>query len=69
MSTKEIIEGIKQLPFNERLIVIEKALKTLHESSGTELENAAKVLLADYKTDKNLTAFTALDFEEFYETR
>jgi hypothetical protein len=27
----------------------------------TQLEKAAKVLLTDYKKDKNLTAFTALD--------
>ena len=69
MSTKEILQGIKRLPFNERLRLIEKALKTLHESADTQLEKASKVLLADYKKDKNLTAFTALDFEKFYEAR
>lgn len=69
MSTKEILQGIKRLPFHERLIVIEKALKTLHESADAQLEKAAKTLLTDYKKDKNLTAFTALDFEKFYETR
>jgi hypothetical protein len=69
MSTKEIIEGIKRLPFNERLLVIEKAIKTLHESSNQQLGKAAKALLADYKKDKNLTAFTSLDFEDFYEAR
>lgn len=69
MSSKEILQGIKRLPFHERLTVIEKALKTLHESSDTQMENAAKALLPDYKKDKNLTAFTALDFENFYEAR
>jgi hypothetical protein len=33
MSTKEILQGIKCLPFHERLLVIEKALKTLHEGA------------------------------------
>ena len=69
MSTREILQSIKQLPFNERLSIIEKALKTLHESSDNQLEKAANALLADYKNDKSLTAFTALDFEKFYEAR
>ena len=30
------------------------------------LAAAAKALLADYKTDKELTAFTALDGEDFH---
>ncbi len=69
MSTREILQSIKQLPFNERLSIIEKALKTLHESTDNQLEKAAKSLLADYKNDKELTAFTALDFDKFYEAR
>jgi hypothetical protein len=69
MSTKEILQGIKRLPFHERLLIIEKAIKSLHENTDTQLEKAAKVLLPDYKKDKNLTAFTALDFEKFYEAR
>lgn len=69
MSTREILQSIKQLPFNERLLIIEKALKTLHESADIQLEKAANSLMADYKNDKELTAFTALDFEKFYEAR
>ena len=69
MSTREILQSIRQLPFNERLSIIEKALKTLHESKDTKLEKAANALMADYKTDKELTAFTAIDFENFYEAR
>lgn len=69
MSTKDIIQGIRKLPFSQRLRVIEKALKTLNESADTQLEKAAKALLSDYKKDKELTAFTAIDFEKFYEAR
>jgi hypothetical protein len=69
MSTREILQSIRQLPFNERLSIIEKTLKTLHESKDTQLEKAANALMADYKTDKELTAFTAIDFENFYEAR
>ena len=69
MSTKEILNSIKQLPFNQRLSLIEKALKTLHESEDTQLEKAAYSLLADYNNDSNLTAFTSIDFDKFYEAR
>ena len=69
MSTKEILENIMQLSFNERLLIIEQALKTLHQSSNTKLEEAAETLMSDYKSDKDLTAFTVLDCEIFYETR
>lgn len=69
MSTREIIQSIKQLPFNKRLLVIEKVLLTVQESTDAQLEKAAKALLNDYKKDKNLTAFTNLDFENFYEAR
>jgi hypothetical protein len=61
MSSREILQSIRQLPFNERLSIIEKALKTLHESKDAQLEKAASSLMADYKTDKDLTAFTAID--------
>ncbi len=69
MSTREIIQEIKSLPFDQRLTVIEKAIKTLYESKEVQLEKAAKALLRDYKTDKNLTVFTSLDIEKFYEAR
>jgi len=69
MSTREILQIIRQLPFNERISIIEKALKTLHESKDAQLEKAANSLMADYKTDKDLTAFTEIDFEKFYEAR
>ena len=59
MSTKEIIQNIKRLPFNQCLLVMEKTLMTLHESADSEMEKAAKALLKNYKTDKNLTTFTA----------
>lgn len=69
MSTKEILQGIKKLPLNERLLLIQKALKTLNESTDSQLEKGAIALMSDYKKDKDLTAFTAIDFENFYEAR
>jgi hypothetical protein len=69
MSAKELIVNINKLPYNQRLLVIEKVLKGLQDSPESKLEKAASALLSDYKKDKNLTAFTALDSEKFYEAR
>jgi hypothetical protein len=33
------------------------------------MAKVANALYADYKTDKELTAFTNLDFEAFYEAK
>ncbi len=69
MSAREILQNIKQLPYKDRLLLIEKALKTLHEPVENPLEKAAAALLNDYVNDKELTSFTSLDFDKFYEAR
>lgn len=48
--------------------VIQKAMikkKRLHIKK--QLEEAAKVMFFEYDTDQELTAFTVLDYETFYE--
>lgn len=74
MSVVEIENELEQMSNAERLIVIEIATnlirKNLTESgSGKKLslETAAELLYEDYLNDKELTAFTALDAEEFLE--
>jgi hypothetical protein len=69
MSAKEILQNSKQLPYKDRLLLIEKALKTLHEPAENPLEKAAAALLNDYVNDKELTSFTSLDFDKFYVAR
>jgi hypothetical protein len=70
MGTNEIIKEIKKLSVTERLIVIEKTLKTVKlESFENPLKKAADLLYSDYMNDKELIAFTSLDFENFYETK
>jgi hypothetical protein len=70
METREIICAIKMLPVSERILIIEQTLKTIREiETGKMMENAADALLEDYKNNKELTAFTVLDCEAFYETR
>lgn len=47
-------------------VVREMLDRQLAERKQQELTNAAKLLLADYKEDPDLTAFTTLDSEDFH---
>jgi hypothetical protein len=70
MRTNEIIKEIQRLPIQKRIYVIEKAIHSIRKyEDKNQMEKAANSLFADYKSDKELTAFTNLDFEDFYETR
>lgn len=70
METREIIKAIKKLPVSKRILIIEQTLKTIRENEmGKQMEKAADTLLQDYKNNTELTEFTALDYEAFYETR
>ena len=71
MTTVQIIGEINKLSFSERISVIENALKSirLEAKRKSNMKNAAKLLLDDYLNDKELTAFSSLDFETFYETK
>ncbi len=70
MRTNELIKEIQRLPIQKRIFVIEKSIHSLRKHEDTnQMKKAADVLYSDYKSDKELTAFTNLDFEEFYETR
>lgn len=52
------------------MLVIERTLKSIRESElNKKMEKAVDSLLNDYKTDKQLTVFTSIDFENFYEAR
>ncbi len=70
MRTNEIIQEIQKLPIQKRIYVIEKALQTLRRQSNTNQMNlAADDLFSEYVSNKELTVFTNLDFEDFYEAR
>jgi len=81
MTYTEMLETLKQLTLTERLALMEAALHLMREElqqraqqpatyERTErLAAAAKALLSDYTTDTELTSFTALDNEDFYEAR
>lgn len=70
MRTSEIIKEIQRLPIPKRIYVIEKSMRLIRiQESKSNLKKAADSLISDYKTDSELTAFTNLDFEDFYETK
>jgi hypothetical protein len=70
METKEIINEIKKLPIRERLQIIEKTARTIQTDDEKEqMKKAADQLYNAYKNDAELTAFSDLDFEDFYEAR
>ncbi|MCA1763269.1 MAG: hypothetical protein ABR574_02900 [Cryomorphaceae bacterium] len=70
MKTKELIKAMQKLPVSKRLYVIERSMHLIRkENERNAMETAAAELTETYRTDKELTAFTSLDFENFYEAR
>ena len=70
METKEIIREIEKLTVKERLQIIEKTARTIQmDDEREQMRKAADQLYDDYKNDVELTAFTDLDLEDFYEAR
>lgn len=70
MQASEIIQEIQRLPLNKRFYVVEETIKSIKkEEMSHQMEQAVNELYNDYATDKNLTAFTSLDLEHFYETK
>ena len=70
METREIIKEISRLPVNKRMLIVERTLKSIIESENkNSMAIAVNALLDDYRNDKELTVFTNLDYESFYEAR
>jgi hypothetical protein len=70
MQTKEIIQEIQRLPLSKRYFVLEEIIKMLKkEELESKMDMAVNELQADYQTDKELTSFTSIDFDSFYESR
>lgn len=69
MTTAAIIQEISLLPWQEKLLVMEKTIEALRHSPKMTVEQVADELYQDYRTDPELTAFTSLDQSDFYEAR
>lgn len=75
MQTSQIVHEISHLSTVDKLFVAEQIFKQLREENSAksnEAENrrkAAVSLLDDYKNDSELTAFSAIDHDDYYETK
>jgi hypothetical protein len=82
MSQFELVNALNSLSLADRLSVIEMVLVTVGReltanavvatsvtTEQTQMRLAADALFDDYKNDKELVVFTALDPEDFYEAR
>ena len=69
METLEIIHNVNRLPLSQQMLIAERIIHSIRKREHPSLEMAAEHLYSDYMTDENLTVFTKLDCEDFYETR
>lgn len=61
---------IQRLPLTQKFYVVEETIKSIKkEELNHQMEFAVNELYNDYANDKDLTAFTNLDFEHFYEIK
>jgi hypothetical protein len=69
MTASSLIKEISKLSVEEKLLLVEKTLKTIRLEREHSLALGVAALYNEYKNDKELTAFTKLDAEAFYEAR
>jgi len=70
MRTTELIKEIEKLPVQKQIFVIERTLQSIRRNEeNSQMKKAAELLYHDYTKDSELTAFSDLDYAEFYETR
>ncbi len=66
----KIIQEIQQLPLDKKFWIVEETIKSIkQEEVSNHLALAANELYADYIQDSELTIFTKLDLEKFYEAK
>ena len=64
MQTSQLMQEIFKLPLDKKFFVVEQTLKSIKSEEGNRhLAVAAEIMYEDYITDKELTAFTVLDFK------
>lgn len=69
METLEIMRNVRRLPRQQQMLIAERIIHSVRQREKSTMEVAAERLYTDYITDENLTMFTQLDCEDFYETR
>ncbi|MCA9947413.1 MAG: hypothetical protein KC449_28235 [Anaerolineales bacterium] len=75
MTQKELLREFQRLSLQQQLAILRDALEIVEnnfrqleqtESDKLPLEEAAQLLRQDYLSDSELTAFTAIDGDEFH---
>lgn len=70
MNAADILKEIDTLPLNEKLSLLQKAIKDIiRHNYEQQLSVAAEALENEYKTNSELRAFTSIDFDDFYEAK
>lgn len=69
MTPTSILRELKRLSLTDKLFVIERTLKSIRTDKEKRLKAAVDSLYEDYKSDPDLTDFTQLDTESFYEAK
>jgi len=69
MQAADIMHNISSLSKSQRMLLVEYIIRSIRYEEQTSLNKAADFLYKDYLNDKELTVFTQLDCEDFYETR
>ncbi len=70
MSKAELLKEIDKMPLHEKLSLLERAIKDIiKQTNENELTLAADSLENEYKNNAELTVFSTLDIEDFYETK
>jgi hypothetical protein len=68
MNTNDLIQELQRLPVQERMYVTEKLLHSIRtQVNHNQMQEGAEALYQDYKNDRELTAFTNIDLDNFYE--
>lgn len=75
MLTQEILQVLPELPPTDQLKIAETALQLLQQNHQSltqdqrrqQMAIAAIAAIEDYSTNSELTAFTVLDGEDFYD--
>ena len=70
MNTQEMIREINTFSLDRKIWIVQEVLKSIKQQENSNaIRIAAEKLYEDYKNDEELTIFTQLDFEGFYETK
>jgi len=71
MQKQVLINEILNLPLDDRILIIKQTIDSIKidvSMNKINTREAAELLLDEYHNNKELTAFTAIDSEDFYDT-